>query len=166
MTARPGEADSEFQLAGVAKAARAVPRPAAAVAAAVVMDEHLTAGWLATDDRAREHGDGRARRARGPGPRSASRRCPTTRGRRGPGPGRLPRRRRLGRHHRRVGVPGAPARRRLGSSWSAALLGWAAERGATTAYLQVRGDNAPALALYERLGFERHHTYRYLRAPD
>jgi ribosomal protein S18 acetylase RimI-like enzyme len=33
-----------------------------------------------------------------------------------------------------------------------------------TAYLQVRGDNPPALALYDRLGFSAHHSYRYLRA--
>jgi GNAT superfamily N-acetyltransferase len=44
----------------------------------------------------------------------------------------------------------------------AALVGWGAERGATTAYLQVLADNAPALALYERLGFTTHHAYRYL----
>jgi ribosomal protein S18 acetylase RimI-like enzyme len=44
----------------------------------------------------------------------------------------------------------------------AGLLEWAAERGATTAYLQVRGDNPAALALYERLGFRTHHGYRYL----
>ena len=42
------------------------------------------------------------------------------------------------------------------------LVGWAAERGATTAYLQTRGDNPAALALYDRLGFVTHHTYRYL----
>jgi ribosomal protein S18 acetylase RimI-like enzyme len=47
----------------------------------------------------------------------------------------------------------------------AALLEWAAERGATTAYLQVRGDNTPGLALYAALGFRTHHTYRYLAAP-
>ena len=46
-----------------------------------------------------------------------------------------------------------------------ALLGWAAEQGAGTAYLQARQDNAGALALYDRLGFARHHSYRYLRAP-
>ena len=44
----------------------------------------------------------------------------------------------------------------------AALLEWGAERGATTAYLQVLGDNAPALALYEGMGFTTHHAYRYL----
>jgi GNAT superfamily N-acetyltransferase len=60
-----------------------------------------------------------------------------------------------------------PARRRegLGLAVMSALVGWAAEQGATTAYLQVLGDNAPALALYERLGFVEHHRYRYLAAP-
>jgi N-acetylglutamate synthase len=53
-------------------------------------------------------------------------------------------------------------RRGLGLVVMAGLLGWAAERGATTAYLQVRGDNPAALALYDRLGFRAHHTYRYL----
>ncbi len=53
----------------------------------------------------------------------------------------------------------------LGLAVMSALVGWAAEQGATTAYLQVLGDNAPALALYERLGFVEHHRYRYLAAP-
>jgi GNAT superfamily N-acetyltransferase len=53
----------------------------------------------------------------------------------------------------------------LGLAVMAALVEWAAERGATTAYLQVLGDNAPALALYSRLGFVEHHRYRYLAAP-
>ncbi|HTW15779.1 MAG TPA: GNAT family N-acetyltransferase [Nocardioides sp.] len=58
----------------------------------------------------------------------------------------------------------APDRRRqgLGSRVLAALLEWAAEQGATTAYLQVLGDNTPALGLYEGLGFTEHHRYRYL----
>jgi ribosomal protein S18 acetylase RimI-like enzyme len=45
------------------------------------------------------------------------------------------------------------------------LLAWGAERGATTAYLQVPLDNAGALALYERVGFTVHHTYAYLQPP-
>jgi ribosomal protein S18 acetylase RimI-like enzyme len=45
------------------------------------------------------------------------------------------------------------------------LVDWGASLGATTAYLQVRGDNQAALALYERLGFITHHVYRYLAAP-
>jgi GNAT superfamily N-acetyltransferase len=53
-------------------------------------------------------------------------------------------------------------RRGLGLAVMDALLEWGAEQGATTAYLQVLGDNAPALALYERLGFVTHHAYRYL----
>jgi len=47
----------------------------------------------------------------------------------------------------------------------AELVDWGASQGATTAYLQVRGDNTAALALYERLGFVTHHAYRYLAAP-
>ena len=53
-------------------------------------------------------------------------------------------------------------RRGLGIAVMAALLEWGAERGATTAYLQVLGDNTPALALYDALGFRTHHAYRYL----
>ena len=45
----------------------------------------------------------------------------------------------------------------------AELLEWGAERGATTAYLQVLGDNTRAFALYDGLGFVPHHRYRYLR---
>jgi ribosomal protein S18 acetylase RimI-like enzyme len=43
-----------------------------------------------------------------------------------------------------------------------ALLEWGAERGATTAHLQVLADNVPALELYAGLGFTTHHAYRYL----
>jgi GNAT superfamily N-acetyltransferase len=53
-------------------------------------------------------------------------------------------------------------RRGLGLAVMDALLEWGAEQGATTAYLQVLGDNAPAVALYDRLGFRTHHSYRYL----
>jgi N-acetylglutamate synthase len=61
----------------------------------------------------------------------------------------------------------SPDRRRegLGLAIVAALLEWGAQRGASTAYLQVLGGNAPALALYARLGFRTHHAYRYLAAP-
>ncbi|SFI52062.1 Acetyltransferase (GNAT) family protein [Nocardioides psychrotolerans] len=56
-------------------------------------------------------------------------------------------------------------RRGLGLAVMGALLDWGAERGATTAYLQVLGDNDPALALYAQLGFREHHRYRYLTRP-
>jgi ribosomal protein S18 acetylase RimI-like enzyme len=45
------------------------------------------------------------------------------------------------------------------------LLEWAAERGASTLLLQVLADNEAAQRLYARLGFRRHHAYRYLEAP-
>jgi hypothetical protein len=54
----------------------------------------------------------------------------------------------------------------LGLAVVDALLEWGAEQGATTAYLQVLGDNAAALALYARLGFREHHRYRYLTPAD
>lgn len=63
---------------------------------------------------------------------------------------------------RAVDVASDRRRRGLGLAVVGALLDWGAERGATTAYLQVLGDNEPALALYERLGFATHHAYRYL----
>ena len=56
-------------------------------------------------------------------------------------------------------------RQGLGLAVMAALLDWGAERGATTAYLQVLGQNAAAISLYERLGFTTHHAYRYLAEP-
>jgi N-acetylglutamate synthase len=56
-------------------------------------------------------------------------------------------------------------RQGLGLAVMAALVEWGAERGATTAYLQVLGQNAAATSLYERLGFTTHHAYRYLAEP-
>jgi GNAT superfamily N-acetyltransferase len=66
---------------------------------------------------------------------------------------------------RTVEVDRAARGRRLGLVVMEALLEWAAERGATTAYLQVLGDNTRAFALYDGLGFTEHHRYRYLAAP-
>ncbi|WP_156391061.1 MULTISPECIES: GNAT family N-acetyltransferase [unclassified Nocardioides] len=65
------------------------------------------------------------------------------------------------------GIEVDPEHRRqgLGVAVMAELLEWGAVHGATTAYLQVLGDNAPALALYEGLGFVTHHAYRYLALP-
>lgn len=61
----------------------------------------------------------------------------------------------------------APERRRQGLATRvvSGLLAWGAERGATTAWLHVESDNEGAVALYERLGFRIHHSYRYLSPP-
>lgn len=53
-------------------------------------------------------------------------------------------------------------RGRLAAVLVHALLGWGAERGATTVCLQVRRDNDAGLAFYDRLGLTTHHTYAYL----
>jgi GNAT superfamily N-acetyltransferase len=66
---------------------------------------------------------------------------------------------------RGIEVDPAERGRGLGLLVMAELLEWGAERGATTAYLQVLGDNTRALALYDGLGFVPHHRYRYLAAP-
>ena len=66
---------------------------------------------------------------------------------------------------RGIEVDPAERGRRLGLLVMAELLDWGAERGATTAYLQVLGDNARAHALYDGLGFVEHHRYRYLAEP-
>ena len=47
----------------------------------------------------------------------------------------------------------------------ASLLSWAWQHGAEFAYLQVSADNAPALAVYRRLGFETAYTYHYRGRP-
>jgi N-acetylglutamate synthase len=66
---------------------------------------------------------------------------------------------------RGIEVDPAERGRGLGLLVMAELLDWGAERGATTAYLQVLGDNTRAFALYDGLGFVPHHRYRYLAAP-
>jgi GNAT superfamily N-acetyltransferase len=66
---------------------------------------------------------------------------------------------------RGIEVDPAARGRRLGLLLMARLLDWAAERGATTAYLQVLDGNVRAFALYDGLGFVVHHRYRYLAAP-
>lgn len=66
---------------------------------------------------------------------------------------------------RGIEVEPAERGRGLGLLLMAHLLDWGAERGATTAYLQVLDDNTRAFALYDGLGFTVHHTYQYLAAP-
>lgn len=64
-----------------------------------------------------------------------------------------------------VHVATTQRRRGLAGQVVDALLEWGAEQGATTAWLHVETDNEAAIALYERFGFVRHHTCRYLTPP-
>jgi N-acetylglutamate synthase len=57
-------------------------------------------------------------------------------------------------------------RRGLAVRIMAALTVWGADHGATRCYLQVESGNVAANALYARLGFSRHHTYRNRVAPE
>jgi N-acetylglutamate synthase len=52
-------------------------------------------------------------------------------------------------------------RRGLAAQVSAAALRWAGSHGARQVYLQVEIHNAPAVTLYQALGFAVHHDYRY-----
>jgi N-acetylglutamate synthase len=56
-------------------------------------------------------------------------------------------------------------RQGLGAAVIRALVAWGGVNGARSAYLQVSPENAPALALYARLGFGYHHRYVYLFGP-
>ncbi|MEV5694104.1 GNAT family N-acetyltransferase [Micromonospora globbae] len=60
-----------------------------------------------------------------------------------------------------------PAARRQGLArrMIRALADWGAAAGATHAFLQVEQHNTGAVALYQRLGFTTHHTYRTRVAP-
>jgi GNAT superfamily N-acetyltransferase len=56
-----------------------------------------------------------------------------------------------------------PEFRRQGIGWSinCALAMWGEDHGAKRVFLQVEAENAPALALYESMGFETMYTYWY-----
>lgn len=64
-----------------------------------------------------------------------------------------------------VQVAPAARRRGLARHLMHALAGWAAQRGATRAFLQVEERNEAATALYAGLGFRTHHTYLTRRSP-
>ena len=195
--ARPGEADTEFQIASVAqlsRALRAARRPGASsrrnptdpapphaetppTRRLLTVSASATDAWLADDDRAR--GIPEAARAVLEGPDDVGFASVSLVG---PGEGEaeavpegvatapVVAKGRVSVVDDWAGITDvwvSPEHRRQGLALDvlAGLVEWAAERGARTAYLQTRGDNAGALALYARLGFVTHHTYRYLRAP-
>lgn len=63
----------------------------------------------------------------------------------------------------------APSARRQGLARAImqALLAWGASVGATRAYLQVVATNAPAIALYQALGYRERYRYHYrIRTED
>lgn len=64
-----------------------------------------------------------------------------------------------------VEVVGHVRRRGLAQVIMRALWRWGGAAGAERSYLQVSSDNAAALALYDRLGYWRHHDYRYRHEP-
>lgn len=64
-------------------------------------------------------------------------------------------------------LTGWPARRNgYGTAAMAALTRWGASRGAKFGYLQVEGDNLPAQAMYEKLGFGLLYRYSYFRRTN
>jgi N-acetylglutamate synthase len=54
--------------------------------------------------------------------------------------------------------------RGYGRALCSTLLAWGADRQATRAYAQVLTDNAPAISLYQSMGFTTHHRCRYVDA--
>jgi GNAT superfamily N-acetyltransferase len=56
-------------------------------------------------------------------------------------------------------------RRGLATAVMGALGAWARSGGGTSCVLQVAASNAPAIALYDRLGFTEHHRYHYRLLP-
>lgn len=168
--ARPGEADSLFQLASVSSALRVLRRALPLDPPPVTVSPRVDEGWLSGDERAAAYGAAAIAVLEGPAEVGfASVRAPGSDevvavGRVARGSGAVPG------DDDWAGVTNiwvSPSRRRqgLGTVVMGALLDWAAERGATTAYLQVREDNAAGLGAYDRLGFVTHHAYRYLTPP-
>ena len=160
VTARPGEDDTVFSVASVAQASRAARRALPADPPPAEVTAALTDGWLR---HGAAPGTGAAGRAvlegaaevgfvtLGPADDPVATGRVALTGGADPWAGIT-----------NVWVSPALRRRRLGVVVMAELLDWAAERGVTTVFLQTRGDNPAALALYERLGFTEHHRYRYL----
>jgi ribosomal protein S18 acetylase RimI-like enzyme len=65
-----------------------------------------------------------------------------------------------------VAVKPKARRNGFGSDVMAAAESWAVEHGARSMAVQVLGTNAPARALYERLGYAEAYRYHYLQAAS
>jgi GNAT superfamily N-acetyltransferase len=165
-SARAGEADSEFQIASVAQAARVVRTMLPAEPPPVSVAAAVSPAWLANDSRARSHHDAAVAVLEGPDQVGFAEIAAP-----GAGPdAALVAKGRVACDGDWAGITDvwvSPDHRRRGLALVVVdeMMAWSAERGAATAYLQVRGDNAAGLALYAGLGFRTHHTYRYLAAP-
>jgi RimJ/RimL family protein N-acetyltransferase len=55
-------------------------------------------------------------------------------------------------------------RRGVATAIMALLVQWGTELGATRWFLRVNADSEPAIALYDSLGFTKHHDYVYRAA--
>lgn len=163
--ARPGEADTLFQIASVAAVLRSVRELLPPVVPEVRVGATADPGWLADDERSLSAGATALAVLEGPQEVGFASVLGTdgevvAKGRAARGDGHSGSEDWMGITN--VWVSPDQRRRGLATVVMRALLDWGAERGATTAYLQTRGENTPALALYERLGFLTHHAYRYL----
>jgi ribosomal protein S18 acetylase RimI-like enzyme len=163
VSARPGEADSVFEITSVAAATRMARRLMPAEHPTVFVGTTAGRQWLADDDRALSYGVAAVEVLEGPeevgflalgDPAVAKARVALAAHGAEPWSG-----------ISNVWVHPAHRRQGLAIAVVTAALEWSAERGATTVFLQTRGDNPGALALYDRLGFIEHHRYRYL-APS
>ena len=65
-----------------------------------------------------------------------------------------------------VTVDDAYRRRGLATAVMGRLGAWGREHGTRSCLLQVVESNAPALALYRRMGFTEHHRYHYRLGPE
>jgi ribosomal protein S18 acetylase RimI-like enzyme len=166
--ARPGEADTHFQIASVAQLSRALRASNPPTGRVLTVAATASDAWLADD--ARAQAAPKAARAVLEGPDDVGF-VSVSLGESPAGPVTpVVAKGRISFADDWAGITDvwvSPEHRRQGLALTVlgGLVDWAAERGARTAYLQTRGDNARALALYGRLGFVTHHTYRYLRAP-
>lgn len=158
----PDDPDTLFLLAPVAQASRAVRGLVDTRRADVTLGTTASPAWLADDERALEHGRDAVAVLQGPRevafvsvgePLVAKGRVALAEGAADPWAGLTD-----------LWVRPTDRLRGLALVVLDELLGWAAERGATTAFAQCRADNPAGLALYDKVGFAEHHRYRYLTA--